>query len=660
MNSNGLLSVCILLLCFFLSPARASGYTLSGVVYGNNAPLTQVTLELRSTGDGILIADAVTDVSGRYALPVEDGEYYLNAIPEPDSLFAVSKNNAIQIASSDKLQDIYLTELPPIVPDPGTLVGSVYLFEGVPLPATDALIYVGTAYDPAGSGTPDIFEASLVGQSYSIDLPQGTYAAGVEYSQFEYGGLAHAGYYSTAKRSFPMANDLTRPLLRDVVIDGDVTLDITMPEYIVIRGRVVDSEGLGIAGVQVSASHESGAGAPVYINYTSVSVITNELGDYAMAVFADSSYQISLNAPEESSYTSESYIGVELSEFSSEHNYTLSGTMEVEFPGSVGGSVYLSDGAPLPAQDVLIYVGTAYDPAGSGTPDIFEASLVGQSYSIDLPQGTYAAGVEYSQFEYGGVAHAGYYSTAKRSFPMANDLTRPLLRDVVIDGDVPLDITMPEYIVISGRVVDSEGLGIAGVLVSASHESGSGAPINIDYTSVMVTTDESGGYEIAVFSDVNYRVNLEPAHGSVLDPVALTGVNFSVPKMVNFTIATSTLPSDRDGDGVPDSEDAFPDDPSESVDSDGDGVGDNADQFPQDPTRSKDSDGDGVEDSLDEFPNDSSEWQDTDGDGVGDNGDAYPYDPDRSSPEQDEDSVNSDSSGLSLPIIKAILDERSE
>ena len=36
---------------------------------------------------------------------------------------------------------------------------------------------------------------------------------------------------------------------------------------------------------------------------------------------------------------------------------------------------------------------------------------------------------------------------------------------------------------------------------------------------------------------------------------------------------------DSDGDGVFDGVDAFPDDPTESVDSDGDGFGDNADQF---------------------------------------------------------------------------------
>ena len=56
----------------------------------------------------------------------------------------------------------------------------------------------------------------------------------------------------------------------------------------------------------------------------------------------------------------------------------------------------------------------------------------------------------------------------------------------------------------------------------------------------------------------------------------------------NLTIATA--PPDADGDGVPDSEDDFPNDASETTDSDGDGVGDNADSFPNAETE-KTSDG---------------------------------------------------------------------
>ncbi|NOH31627.1 ricin-type beta-trefoil lectin domain protein, partial [Vibrio mediterranei] len=80
---------------------------------------------------------------------------------------------------------------------------------------------------------------------------------------------------------------------------------------------------------------------------------------------------------------------------------------------------------------------------------------------------------------------------------------------------------------------------------------------------------------------------------------------------------------DSDGDGVVDSEDIFPDDPSESKDADDDGVGDNSDVFPHNALESMDSDGDGVGDNYDQFPLDSSESIDSDNDGIGDNQDEF-------------------------------------
>jgi hypothetical protein len=67
-----------------------------------------------------------------------------------------------------------------------------------------------------------------------------------------------------------------------------------------------------------------------------------------------------------------------------------------------------------------------------------------------------------------------------------------------------------------------------------------------------------------------------------------------------FNVATGTLTGgtleftigggnsgaiDTDGDGVEDTLDAFPNDPTETTDTDGDGVGDQADPFPNDPTQ---------------------------------------------------------------------------
>jgi hypothetical protein len=88
------------------------------------------------------------------------------------------------------------------------------------------------------------------------------------------------------------------------------------------------------------------------------------------------------------------------------------------------------------------------------------------------------------------------------------------------------------------------------------------------------------------------------------------------------------LLGDTDGDGTPDDEDAFPNNPDEDTDTDGDGTGDNADDFPSDPDEDTDTDGDGTGNNADDFPSDPDEDTDTDGDGTGDNRDAFPNDPD--------------------------------
>ena len=105
---------------------------------------------------------------------------------------------------------------------------------------------------------------------------------------------------------------------------------------------------------------------------------------------------------------------------------------------------------------------------------------------------------------------------------------------------------------------------------------------------------------------------------------------------------------DIDGDGYPNTSDVFPFDPAEHADLDGDGIGDNADPdrdgdgvpnaqdaFPNDPAESADLDhdgigdnsdpdidGDGVPNATDAFPRDPAEWVDLDHDGIGDNSDS--------------------------------------
>jgi hypothetical protein len=81
----------------------------------------------------------------------------------------------------------------------------------------------------------------------------------------------------------------------------------------------------------------------------------------------------------------------------------------------------------------------------------------------------------------------------------------------------------------------------------------------------------------------------------------------------------SSGPRDSDGDGVPNNQDVFPNDATESVDSDGDGVGDSADAFPNDAAETADADTDGVGNNSDNCPDDANAGQtDSDANGAGD------------------------------------------
>lgn len=106
---------------------------------------------------------------------------------------------------------------------------------------------------------------------------------------------------------------------------------------------------------------------------------------------------------------------------------------------------------------------------------------------------------------------------------------------------------------------------------------------------------------------------------------------------------------DVDFDGFSDTNDDYPNDPSQWVDSDGDGYGDNlmgvnGDSCPQANGNSTmgilgcpDTDGDGYADITDDLPLEPTQWEDLDGDGAGDNSLGLNYDQFKFDPTQQID-----------------------
>ena len=134
------------------------------------------------------------------------------------------------------------------------------------------------------------------------------------------------------------------------------------------------------------------------------------------------------------------------------------------------------------------------------------------------------------------------------------------------------------------------------------------------------------GHVIDGFEEIDFISQVPTSQSDKpIDNVIITGMEIVEWPILQWPLVDEP---DSDGDGVSDSEDAFPNDANETHDDDGDGVGNNSDAFPQDGNETHDDDGDGVGNNSDAFPQDANETMDSDGDGVGDNSDADPDDPD--------------------------------
>jgi len=142
-----------------------------------------------------------------------------------------------------------------------------------------------------------------------------------------------------------------------------------------------------------------------------------------------------------------------------------------------------------------------------------------------------------------------------------------------------------------------EGEGLGGVLVMP------------DAGMYYALTGAAGGYAIPITAAGTYNVNFSGG------AMGAGSVDKTIDVSVDSVQLNVMAGGDSDGDGVPDIQDAFPNDPTETTDTDGDDVGDNADAFPNDPAETTDTDADGVGDNAD---------LDDDNDGIPDNVDPYP------------------------------------
>jgi parallel beta-helix repeat protein len=171
-----------------------------------------------------------------------------------------------------------------------------------------------------------------------------------------------------------------------------------------------------------------------------------------------------------------------------------------------------------------------------------------------------------------------------------------------------LDITKPLANAGPDQTVTEDTL----VTFNGSQSSDNVAITNYTWTFVDVTPQTLKGvnptYNFTTLGTYTVTLTVEDEAGnSATDTVAIT-----VLRDTDRDKTPDTTDPDDDNDGVPDVNDAFPSDPTESIDTDGDGIGDNADT---------DDDNDGIPDTWETENglnplNAADAFQDPDGDGL--------------------------------------------
>ncbi|MCP5021450.1 MAG: carboxypeptidase regulatory-like domain-containing protein [bacterium] len=253
----------------------------------------------------------------------------------------------------------------------------------------------------------------------------------------------------------------------DARYDPLVLEDLTLHPHAILAGRVLDARGcpapgknLTLRGPEGSAGIDSDISTYSHLRSTQ----SDERGRFSIADLAEGNYELSVASHE--SCPESIAVSLEASEARTDFEWVLTAT------GSVKGRVSGSDGVPLPEVSIALF-------ARSGPRRLTLSTRTDERGEFDLS--TVCAG-DYSLRAVASSAHG-----------RAHSLASLVVHGIELDGPV-LELRLLEAdSEIRGRVVDSEGAGIALALVSIDHGIGAlGSGVLTDATGEFVLEVPAG------------------------------------------------------------------------------------------------------------------------------------------------------------------------
>jgi cysteine-rich repeat protein len=429
--------------------------TISGVVTDGTIPVAGVVVVAGLPGcpSELLVDYAITDAGGNYTVNHAGGDYFLYLLPPIPSGFT-----------------------PMAVNLPG-LTGNQTVDVTLPAGNRIDIRIVDSGVGPVGLVDVPVGNATIGAEGLSVEFDDEALTDGAGQGPIYVPSGLHEFWADGPFQSRYLSTGTTES------ISGDLDFgDVSMDSGYFIEGRVVDTGGVGIAGVEVRVDDSFG------FFEVALTTTVDETGRFRVAV-PGGTYSVSFEAPTGDDYYIPRIDGIEVWT-----DTLLHPPVQAEAAGHIAGTVYLADGTtPVPEMPVSASLASTDDwIATTGTCD-------DGTYDLRVPAATYTVKAE-SSFASDCLAEEYFNDTYYLCDATAIAVSPP----ATMSG---IDFTLDPAGDLSGRIQDDFGSGVTNALVCVD-EGPASPPCDLS----CAQTDFNGDYFLpAIPVGSGYRVRVDSA-----------------------------------------------------------------------------------------------------------------------------------------------------
>lgn len=336
------------------------------------------------------------------------------------------------------------------------------------------------------------------------------------------------GYYKVGQASnVPTPESFTiTGYVAALPVSGAVTQDVVLP-FVTLSGKTTDKTSKAIAGVEIKVPDTSWTANGVYYSvqndsyYSTTKIVSDASGNYSMVLLPYNNYSIELTAPTGQGLLDTVVSAVDVSA-------TTTKNLQLKSSYAISGKVRTSTGVAISNIKVCAYQQNPYVNTCATLSDGTGA------YSISgLDNGSYDLNI------YGG---PGNTATSNVPTPQAFSILKYVAAKQVSNSNVTQDVTLPQFVTLSGKTVDSNGAAVPSTAVAVPYIpwTSNGTTYYLgkdDVTPAQAVSGADGSYSIIMLPYSSYRLTVTPPSGNgYVASIQLTDISVLADKVYNIII----------------------------------------------------------------------------------------------------------------------------